>query len=110
MNNITNDEYLVFTRTTVIYPKDKELEYLCLGIASETGEILGKVKKLIRDRKELTTNAKGEIIAELGDVAYYLTRLADHLGITLTDLLQSNYEKLSSRKERGVIGGNGDYR
>ena len=46
---MTNDEYLQFTRTTAIYPKDRELEYLGLGLASEAGEVCGKLKKVIRD-------------------------------------------------------------
>ena len=110
MNNITNEQYLEFTRTTAIYPKDRELEYLVLGLTSEAGEVAGKVKKIIRDKKELTTNIKGTIIDECSDVLWYLTRLADAMGITLTDLIQINHAKLASRKERNVITGDGDNR
>ena len=110
MNNITNEEYLAFTRTTAIYPKERELEYLVLGLTSESGEVAGKVKKIIRDNKELTPNLKGAIIDELSDVGWYLTRLADCMGTDLSSLLQHNYNKLSDRKERGVISGSGDNR
>jgi NTP pyrophosphatase (non-canonical NTP hydrolase) len=110
MTNITNQEYLEFTRTTAIYPKDRELEYLVLGLTSEAGEVAGKLKKVIRDQKELTTNIKGTIIDECSDVLWYLTRIADVMGITLTELIQINHSKLASRKERGVIGGSGDTR
>lgn len=104
------NDYDKFTESTAIYPKDRELEYLCLGLGSEAGEIQGKVKKLIRDKKELTLNTKGDIISELGDCLYYITRLSNAMGITLADLIQSNYEKLSDRKARGVLGGSGDNR
>jgi NTP pyrophosphatase (non-canonical NTP hydrolase) len=101
---------LEFTRSTAIYPKERELEYLVLGLTSEAGEVAGKVKKIIRDQKELTPAVKGAIIDECSDVLWYLTRLADAMGVSLTELLQVNYAKLSSRKERGVIGGSGDNR
>ena len=110
MSEITNQQYLEFTRTTAIYPKDRELEYLVLGLTSEAGEVAGKVKKIIRDKKELTTNIKGTIIDECSDVLWYLTRLADAMGITLTELISVNYAKLSSRKERNVLSGDGDNR
>lgn len=41
--------YQAFTRTTAIYPEDRTLEYLGLGLASEAGEVAGVVKKWIRD-------------------------------------------------------------
>ena len=107
---MNTSDYEKFTETTAIYPKDRELEYLCLGLTSESGEIAGKVKKLIRDKKELTINAQGEIISELGDTLWYVTRLCAVMGITLEELMENNYTKLSSRKERGVIGGSGDNR
>ena len=43
------NDYQVFTRTTAIYPKDKADVYLALGLASESGEVAGKLKKHIRD-------------------------------------------------------------
>ena len=107
---INNEQYLEFARSTAIYPKERELEYLVLGLTSESGEVAGKLKKIIRDKKEITTNIKGTIIDELSDVLWYLTRLADCMGITLTELIQVNHAKLSSRKERGVLDGSGDNR
>lgn len=108
---ITNEQYLEFTRTTAIYPKERELEYLALGLASEAGEVCGKLKKVIRDNGGVLTPAtKLTLTDETSDVAWYLTRLCDALGLTLTELLEHNYRKLSSRKERGVIGGSGDTR
>lgn len=107
---ITNQEYLEFTRTTAIYSKDRTFEYLGLGLASESGEVAGKLKKVIRDQKEMTLNVKGAIIDELSDVIWYVTRLADELGTDLTSLMLHNQSKLASRKERGVISGDGDNR
>jgi NTP pyrophosphatase (non-canonical NTP hydrolase) len=108
---MTNEQYMEFTRSTAIYPKDRELEYLALGLASEAGEVCGKIKKVIRDNQGVLPEAvKIATTDELGDMLWYITRLCDSLGLSLTELLQHNYEKLSSRKERGVIGGSGDKR
>jgi len=108
---ITNQEYLEFTRSTAIYPKEHELEYLTLGLCSEVGEVASKVKKAIRDNNGVVTpSMKKDLIFELADSGWYLTRLCDHFDITLTELLEINFQKLSSRKERGVLSGSGDHR
>ena len=39
-----------------------------------------------------------------------LIRLASSLGLSLSDILTANAQKLADRKERGVIQGNGDNR
>ena len=50
------------------------------------------------------------IKGELGDVLWQLSGLCSVLGFTLEDIAQGNLDKLASRKERGVIVGNGDNR
>lgn len=99
-------DYTAFTRTTAIYPKDKALEYLGLGLVSEAGEVAGKLKKRIRDGK-MDVDA---LVAEIGDVYWYLSRLCDELGVAPGTVLRKNMEKLSSRKERGTLSGSGDTR
>jgi len=47
---------------------------------------------------------------EVADCLWYIDRLAAHLGYTLEDLMQMNHDKLTSRKERGVLKGDGDVR
>ena len=46
---ITPDLYERLAKTTAIYPKEKALEYLALGLTSEAGEVASKIKKIIRD-------------------------------------------------------------
>ena len=100
------DAYQDFTDDTAIYPEDKGLEYTALGLASEAGEFAGKVKKMIRD-KTYDTEA---MIAELGDVLWYVARAAAELDVHLSDVAKDNIEKLKSRKERNVLSGSGDTR
>lgn len=99
-------QYMEFTRTTAIYPEGFAVEYCALGLASEVGEVMGKLKKEIRDGVDLGE----DIHKELGDVLWYWVRLADELGFNPEAILAENVDKLSSRKERGTIKGSGDER
>ena len=100
------DMYQDFTDSTAIYPEEQGLEYTALGLASEAGEFAGKVKKMIRD-KTYDTEA---MIAELGDVLWYVARAAAELDVHLSDVAKDNIEKLKSRQDRGKLGGSGDER
>jgi len=105
------NEYQQKTMSTAIYPEagtgsDIEVFYLALGLTSEAGEVAGKVKKYIRDGKL----DMGAIAYELGDVAWYLARLADAMGYSFGNILEINFNKLNKRKEEGVLRGSGDYR
>ena len=50
---LTPDKYEDLAGQTAIFPKEKALEYLALGMTSEAGEVAGKVKKLIRDGEDV---------------------------------------------------------
>jgi NTP pyrophosphatase (non-canonical NTP hydrolase) len=50
------------------------------------------------------------IKAELGDVLWTLTACCHELGLTLEEIAEMNIQKLTDRKARGVIHGNGDNR
>jgi len=103
---MTPNEYQEFTRTTVVYPKDKEVEYLALKLSSEAGEVAGKIAKKLRGDIVTWIDLK----SELGDVLWYIARLADHYNISLEDVMKYNQLKLESRKQRGVLKGTGDSR
>lgn len=100
------NDYQEFTQTTAIYPRGLAIEYLALGLASEAGEVAGKIKKSIRDGGY---DVMG-LMDEVGDVFWYLARICDEAGFKAEEVLQMNRDKLQSRKERGVIGGSGDKR
>lgn len=100
------DEYQREARATAIYRADAAIIYPAMGLANEAGEVLGKVKKKIRDGafdREAT-------IKELGDVLWYLAILADDLQTNLSDVAQQNLDKLRSRQKRGTLQGSGDNR
>ena len=100
------NKYQYWTRSTAIYPGSKAIEYLALGLTSEAGEVAGKVKKYVRD----LAWDKDAVIAELGDVFWYLVRMCDEMGVDASDVLQYNHDKLEDRKNRNKLQGSGDNR
>jgi NTP pyrophosphatase (non-canonical NTP hydrolase) len=105
------NDYQAATESTAVYPRDKALEYLILGLASEAGEVAGKLKKIIRDNESVVGAHEQQVICkELGDVLWYIAQIALELNTTLESVAMMNIEKLSDRKTRGVIGGSGDSR
>ena len=109
---ITPDLYENLAGQTAIFPEDKALEYLALGMTSEAGEVAGKVKKLIRDGedKEGFEMKKLAIASEIGDVIWYCAMMAKEVGVPLNDIMKENLKKLHGRKERGTLQGSGDER
>ena len=111
INMDTLEGYQAFVRSTKAYDPEYQLVYPILGLANEAGEVAGKLKKIMRDENgQLSQESFKALVAELGDVLWYVTATADDLGITISDIFYENYQKLSSRKARGVIKGSGDNR
>jgi len=109
---LTPDKYENLAGQTAIFPKEKALEYLALGMTSEAGEVAGKVKKLIRDGDDVEgfEMKKIAIASEIGDVLWYCAMMAKEVGVPLNDIMKENLKKLHSRKERGTLHGSGDNR
>ena len=109
---MTADFYEARAGQTAIFPKEKALEYLALGLTSEAGEVAGKVKKLIRDGEDVEGfEMKKLLIAdEIGDVIWYCAMMAKEVGVPLSSVMQGNLNKLHGRKERGTLQGSGDDR
>ncbi|MFW9871657.1 MAG: nucleoside triphosphate pyrophosphohydrolase family protein [Candidatus Thorarchaeota archaeon] len=85
--------------------------YYVLGIAGESGEFCEKIKKLFRDKKGIIDQEfKDAVIKELGDIQWYMARIADQFDINLDDVAKANIEKLLGRIERKTIHGDGDNR
>ena len=103
------NDYSKFTLTTAQYQgagthSFEEIVYLTLGLASEAGEVAGKLKKIIRgDRVEPEA-----FVSEVGDVLWYLVRICDNLNISLEQLADLNAAKLTKRVKDNTIKGEGD--
>jgi NTP pyrophosphatase (non-canonical NTP hydrolase) len=85
--------------------------YTALQLAAEAGEYAGKLAKAIRDDNGIISDERhAAMILELGDVLWYIQQNATELGVTLEEIAKANIEKLTSRRDRGVLGGSGDNR
>ena len=105
------DMYQQVAKTTAIYPREQAIIYPTLGLTGEAGEVANKVKKIIRDgTNKNNENLVQEISAEIGDCLWYISVLADDIGVKLSDIANSNLEKLENRKKKGTIHGSGDER
>ena len=96
-------QYQAQAKETAIYPKDKALEYLALGLVGEAGEVANKIKKVIRDG-----TSPNNVRDELGDVLWYLAMLSTEIGYSLDTIADKNLWTLANPKERNVLGGSGD--
>ena len=105
------NNYQVEAAKTASYPERLVIHYPIIGGASESGELLEKLKKQLRKGGSLSDPEwiKG-IRAELGDVLWYLAQVCTDLQIPLGDIAQENLKKLFDRRDRGVIIGEGDNR
>ena len=105
------DDYQAAARRTAIYAEHHRVIYPALGLASEAGEVAGKVKKVLRDQGSDFAHAPTDALKdELGDVLWYVAVLAGDLGLSLDDIAAANLAKLGSRQDRGMLGGSGDVR
>lgn len=104
-------EYQEQAVKTAIYGEGSVIIYPSLGLANEAGEVLGKVKKVLRDNGGVfTPELNKEIGKEIGDVLWYMAALSRDLGLSLDDIANDNIQKLKDRQARGVIHGSGDSR
>jgi NTP pyrophosphatase (non-canonical NTP hydrolase) len=106
------DRYQEFAIVSAIYNQAQHsIVYPAIGLGNEAGEVLGKIKKVLRDNSGVFgTSEKAAIIDEMGDVLWYLAALARDLDTTLNNIALANIIKLEDRRKRNVIGGSGDKR
>lgn len=106
------NEYQKKCKKTAIYPGlGKNFTYPTIGLMGEAGEVANKVKKIIRDDGgKITKGRRDEIMAEIGDMMWYIAQLSTELGLKLSDVVKYNLKKLASRNVRGKLHGVGDNR
>lgn len=109
--NMTFKDYQDKAVETAIYGAGSTIIYPALGLANEAGEVLGKIKKVLRDKEGVFDQESSKAIGdELGDVLWYIAALARDLDISLEDIADRNIAKLLDRRARNVIQGSGDNR
>ncbi len=89
-------EYVEFTRTTAVYPKEFAHTYLGLAVNDEIGELVEKLQPYAANvmsapviDNHATVNRIGKyVLAEAGDVMYYITRCCDEYDCDLEDVIR----------------------
>lgn len=108
---MTFDAYQEKAVATAVYGTGSKIIYPALGLGNEAGEVLGKIKKVLRDNNgEYTKEQVQGISDEIGDTLWYMAALARDLNINLDTIAQNNLTKLADRQARNIIQGNGDHR
>jgi len=115
---MTLDEYQDKATQFAVYGGG--LLYATIGLASEAGEVAGKVKRLLRDddidftaddvTEEIDYEQARAIASECGDTLWYLASVANEIGYSLEEIAEMNIAKLTDRKYRNTIHGSGDTR
>ena len=103
-----------------MFAVNDDLLHFTFGLLEEAGEAAGVLKRVYRgdDGYEdfnwsdygLSEEAEKKLAAELGDILWHVAVIADHLGVSLNAIAESNLAKLQSRKQRDMIKGSGDNR
>lgn len=105
------NEYQQAALETAVYPAEQRIIYPALGLTGEAGEVSDKVKKVLRDNGgDFDEERRRQIAMELGDVLWYVAVMARDIGFSLSQIAAMNIDKLTSRKLRGKLHGNGDDR
>lgn len=95
------EEYQKIIEDFAVYPRETELtaiSYLALGLNGEAGEVADQVKKAIRNDGIINAERREKIIDELGDVLWYVTRIAIEFDVAMAHIAEHNIEKLQNRK------------
>ncbi len=115
---------------TTCMPESDNLFYMLANLQGEVGEFAGKAAKHMRKgelhiftqgRNEqgsithgqawnITEEQRRLLNSEIGDILWQVAGLAHVMGLSLEDAARENLAKLASRKDRGVIAGDGDMR
>ena len=74
---------------------------LIYGLITEVGEVTDIIKKGSRPGGEIDIPHLHE---EIGDVLWYLTRLASEYGLNVSDIAEYNVEKLLKRHKAANAG------
>ena len=98
---MTNVEYAKYVNCLVARNRTELMEesflHAAVGLAGESGELLGMVKKIFWQRHPMDDKWFDNTTLELGDCLFYLQFMCNNLGVTLDEVQDRNVAKLSER-------------
>jgi len=98
---MTLNEYQLQATKFAKYPRKKVggLTYTILALCGEAGELANKLKKILREDRDVTDKDVEVLKDELSDVLWYVSSTAVELGINLDDVASFNLAKLTERRK-----------
>ncbi len=123
------NQYQMWAETTAVFPEENRMKYLFWGLLAEIGEICGVFAKDFRQDFE-HQELQQRLIGELGDIFWFLAMLLNtarpqiplgqmhgvlallcgYLNINMLDVLETNKQKLETRKRNNTLKGDGEVR
>ena len=74
-----------------------------VGMSAEAGEFTEIIKKIIFQGKPVNEENLFHLKRELGDIMWYIAQACMGLGISLEEVVQMNFDKLSARYPEGTF-------
>jgi len=74
-----------------------------VGMSAEAGEFTEVVKKIIFQGKPVNEENLFHLKRELGDIMWYVSQACIGLDISIEEVIQMNFEKLSARYPEGAF-------
>ena len=74
-----------------------------LGLSAEAGEFTEVVKKIVFQGKPYNEENAFHMKRELGDIMWYMSQACMALDISIEEVIQMNFEKLSARYPEGAF-------
>jgi NTP pyrophosphatase (non-canonical NTP hydrolase) len=94
------DQYQAAARKTDSVPQmrggDEKLHFLLHGLVDEVGQVASLVKKCMRQDIEISER-KQELVSRLGDALWYVSAIATHLDVSLSEIADNNLAFLQER-------------
>ena len=116
------NKYVEFVNTTTSQPSKDYVEFqerlaelaisgfpterlltAAVGMSAEAGEFTEVVKKIIFQGKPVTEENLFHLKRELGDIMWYVSQACIGLDISIEEVIQMNFEKLSARYPEGAF-------
>ena len=82
------------------FPSERLLT-AAVGMCAESGEFTEIVKKIVFQGKSVNEENLFHLKRELGDIMWYVSQACIGLNISLEEIIQMNFEKLSARYPEG---------
>jgi NTP pyrophosphatase (non-canonical NTP hydrolase) len=100
-SNILTDYQEFVDETAAAYIADYPLAYPALGLSGETGETVERIKKICRrgPGQAWTAEDREYLVLELGDIMWYVSRIANILDADLEEIIEKNIDKLTNRQK-----------